>query len=143
MAIWTGVEVEGPKRGECTIFVDSEIVDLNNLLSLLGDLEIKRIYFGAKESFRLPPNVRNVIDISLGWATSIRFVFETNSIEEILKIPKSIVGKLHIVFVFYTGRISAVKLIEPERNCLTWFELNNPIRNSLDDQLYSKDRKRG
>lgn len=143
MAIWTGVEVEGPKRGQTTIFVDSEIVNLDIFRKLVERTKISRIYFGAKGSFKLPANVKDVIKLVLKYRffPSFEFVFETDLVNEVSKIPKDVIKYLHVVFVFHTKRINAIKLIEPGRNWLDWFELDNPITNNLNDDLYFKDVK--
>jgi len=142
MAIWTGVEVEGPRRGRNTIFVDSEMVNLDIFRKLLEGTEISRVYFGAKESFKLPINVQDVIKLFLKYRSSpIEFVFETDLVNEVLKIPRNIIKYFHVVFVFHTKRINAIKLIEPGQNLLDWFELDNPITNDLNDDLYLKDVK--
>ena len=144
MTIWAGVEVEGPKRGQYTIFVDSEIVNLDFFRKLLERTKISRIYFGAKESFKLPANVKDVIKLALKYRffPSFEFVFETDLVNEVLKIPKDVIKYLHVVFVFHTKRINAIKLIEPGRNRLDWFELDNPITNNLNDDLYLTDKHR-
>lgn len=141
MTIWTGIEVEGPKRGQNTIFVDSEIVDLDIFRKCFEETKISRVYFGAKESFKLPANVKDVIKLALKYRffPSFEFVFETNSINEVLEISNDIIKYLHVVFVFHTKRINAIKLIEPGQNRLDWFELDNPITNDLNDDLYLTD----
>ncbi len=74
---------------------------------------------------------------------SFEFVFETDLVDEVLKIPKNVIKYLHVVFVFHTKRINAIKLIEPGQNRLDWFELDNPITSDLNDNFYFGDVKEG
>lgn len=142
--MWIGTEAEGPERGQKTIFIELEQVDIPRFKEILG-WGIHRIYFGAKESFRLPLNIDEVMDaITVNGHNikpGIKLLYETNSIENIKSLSKKFRKVCSIILVIRTTDVDVIKMIDKEKNRLIWFELYNKFTTYLNDPIYSLDKE--
>lgn len=139
--IYRGIEAEGPERGQKTLFIKGGDYIASDLFKeTLWKTGICRFYFGARESFSLPLNIEELISVIFDYCPDATMLFETNSIEEVYKLPDWVRALFCVVFVLPI-EVEVVKIVSKEKRYLNWIELQkqNGVLTILDDELYSKD----
>ena len=150
-----GVEVEGSKIGEDSIFIPcNSIKSITYFKDILTKYNfIKRLYFGAGEQFGLSVIeqgcIRYLMNNSL--VSQYKLVLEINSMEQIEEIGDDILSVVDVVYVASTAKndgrynrnkaqwIKTVKLVD--NIDVFWFDIDKLFISSVSDPLYYRDKE--
>jgi len=147
--LFTGIEVEGPKRKTKTLFVGDRYIKLLEIIKALEDnRDIRRIYFGADNNPGPPYNAEEIfsflkdheyeIVIEIEYPKQLDFIpekfFDRTFMRVVLALPYTYKSKSQTLY------ITDFKLVFKDR--LKWWSVHH-LKGKvtrLDDPLYKQDK---
>lgn len=148
IAIYEGVECEGPDAGTKTIFIPRGAVgflSVDKVFNAIKSKDITNFYFGAKERRGVDTNDLFLINRIMAFFSSYKIYIEVDSMQQIKDIPVAYRSLPEIKFI-YTIKpeeeelysLQAIKLETKE--VLVWYDIKYSLPTLLNNPAYENDK---
>lgn len=136
--LFYGPEVEGPERGEMTLFIPKNAENRMDFLVEANKKGIKRLYFGAGND--RGTNIPNYLLQAIPSHFSV--YLEITDYHQLIGVSEAFLRRTNIIYVVLQTtdikKLPAIFKIE-RQNDVQWYENNKPIVSDINDPLYKQD----
>jgi hypothetical protein len=137
--IFKGLEVEGPDRGEPTLFIPKNAINRFSFMEIAKKHKLKRLYFGAGNDRGIATDLVPFLNLI---PDDFKVLLEITDFNQLFFLPFGFVSKTQIIYVLkviagFFIKMDIFKIETDER--VIWYNLKKPIVTSLTDPLYEKD----
>lgn len=136
--LFVGKEVEGPERGELTLFIPKNASNRRLFLIEAKKLDIKRLYFGAGNDRGIRLSSKLLLDIPSDYKVYLEIV----DYFQLADLPLEFLKRTQIIYViiqkYDINILPSVFKIERSTD-VRWFDLPASIKSDINDDLYKKD----